>query len=68
MAQPALRLVGVGEDGGRRGGEHGRGLVVDVEDGARGEPAALGEDKVSGYLQASPLVVPGPLHLEEEGP
>ena len=41
---------------------------MDVEDGTGREPAALGEDKVGGYLQAIPLLVPKPLHLEEEGP
>ena len=53
MPDPAPRVVGVREDAGRGGHEHGRGLVVDVEDGGGGEPATLGEDQVGGDPQTS---------------
>jgi hypothetical protein len=49
-AQPASGVIGVGEDGGGRCGEDGRGLVVHIEDGRGGKPAALGEDQVRNYL------------------
>jgi hypothetical protein len=55
VAEPALGVVGIREDRGRRCGEDRRGLVMDVEDGRGGEPTALGEDEVRRYLQATPL-------------
>lgn len=51
VAEPGLRVVGVGDERGDGGGEHGGGLVVDVENGGGCEPAALGEDQVGGDLQ-----------------
>ena len=55
VAEPALGVVGIWEHGGRRCGEDCRDLVMDVEDGGGGEPAALGEDEVRRYLQATAL-------------
>ena len=55
VSEPALGVVGVREDGGRRCGQDRRDLVMDVEDGGGGEPAALGEDEVRRYLQAIAL-------------
>jgi hypothetical protein len=53
VSEPALEVVCVREDRGRRRGQDRRGLVVDVDDSRGDQPAALGEDEVRCYPHSS---------------
>ncbi len=53
ITEPALGVVGIGEEGGRGYGYYLSALVMAVEDGGGSEPTAFREDEVGCYLQLS---------------
>jgi hypothetical protein len=53
VAEPALRIISVGQDRANRRGDDRGDLAAEVEDGAGGEQTALGEDYVCSNLHSS---------------